>query len=302
MLDPTRTLVLCALIGWTGWILLLTNVGWFCRASLVSRLQPYTGPIRTSPVSPSLDTLKEALLPVATSTGERLGKLFGLSDDLESRLRRAYMEITPGAFRLRQFTSGVAAVCIGALVAFALDLPPSLALAFVAGSPLLSFLVLEQQVISKTHRRQRRLFMELPIVSEQLATLLGAGYSLGAALNRIAERNMGVIGRDIDNVCDRVRQGLGINDALQEWAERAAVPELDRLVAVLSFGSETSDLGRLVSGEAETTRNEAHRRLSELIDKRSQQVWIPVTVATLVPGVIFLSIPFLHALRQFSAG
>jgi hypothetical protein len=35
------------------------------------------------------------------------------------------------------------------------------------------------------------------------------------------------------------------------------------------------------------------------MERRSQQVWIPVTVATLVPGVIFLSIPFIEALRQF---
>ena len=36
------------------------------------------------------------------------------------------------------------------------------------------------------------------------------------------------------------------------------------------------------------------------MEKRSQQVWIPVTVATLIPGVIFLSIPFIEALSLFS--
>ena len=40
--------------------------------------------------------------------------------------------------------------------------------------------------------------------------------------------------------------------------------------------------------------------LVETMERRSQQVWIPVTVATLVPGVIFLSIPFIEALRQFT--
>jgi hypothetical protein len=29
-------------------------------------------------------------------------------------------------------------------------------------------------------------------------------------------------------------------------------------------------------------------------------VWIPVTVAALVPGVIFLAVPFIEALRLFS--
>jgi hypothetical protein len=36
------------------------------------------------------------------------------------------------------------------------------------------------------------------------------------------------------------------------------------------------------------------------MERRGQQVWIPVTVATLIPGVIFLSIPFIEALRLFS--
>jgi hypothetical protein len=30
-------------------------------------------------------------------------------------------------------------------------------------------------------------------------------------------------------------------------------------------------------------------------------VWVPVTVAALVPGVLFMAIPFIEALRLFSA-
>ena len=43
-----------------------------------------------------------------------------------------------------------------------------------------------------------------------------------------------------------------------------------------------------------------HRELIETIERRGQQVWIPVTVAALVPGVIFLAVPFVEALRLFS--
>ena len=38
----------------------------------------------------------------------------------------------------------------------------------------------------------------------------------------------------------------------------------------------------------------------EQIERRGQQVWIPVTVATLVPGAILLAVPFLAALRTFA--
>jgi hypothetical protein len=47
-------------------------------------------------------------------------------------------------------------------------------------------------------------------------------------------------------------------------------------------------------------RRDVHRELIKTIERRGQQVWIPVTVAALVPGVIFLAVPFIDALRLFA--
>jgi hypothetical protein len=87
---------------------------------------------------------------------------------------------------------------------------------------------------------------------------------------------------------------------LREWAAVADVEALNRLVPALALNREASDLGRLVSEEARAIRRDAHRQLIETIERRSQQVWIPVTVAALVPGVLFLVVPFIDALRLFS--
>lgn len=302
MIDHARLLVPLTIVGWIGLTLLLSELRWFQRLPLQQRLLPYRSGSGAGDASPRTQTLREMATPLATTVGERIGGLFGVRGELSIRLQRANIVIDAGTFRMRQLSWAVAAMCLGLLLAIGLELPPLLILGFAIGSPLLAFLVLEQQVITATQRRQRRLFAELPVVAEQLATLLGAGYSLGSALNRLGERNHGVSGDDLRGVCARVRQGLTVARALQEWSERVGLPELDRLVSVLAFSSETTDLGRLVSAEAESMRDEAQRRLAELIDKRAQQVWVPVTVATLVPGVIFLAIPFLHALRQFSSG
>ena len=75
---------------------------------------------------------------------------------------------------------------------------------------------------------------------------------------------------------------------------------LDRLVAVLALNREAGDLGRLIAEEARAIRRDVQRELIETIERRGQQVWIPVTVATLVPGVLFLAVPFIEALRLFS--
>jgi hypothetical protein len=131
--------------------------------------------------------------------------------------------------------------------------------------------------------------------------LLNAGYSLNAALNRIAARGHGACARDLRTVGNRIRQGVGETQALREWAEVAQVDAVDRLVGVLAMNSEASDLGRLVGTEARQGRRDLQRHTTEVIERRAQQVWIPVTVATLVPGVILLAIPFLSALRMFSS-
>jgi len=102
------------------------------------------------------------------------------------------------------------------------------------------------------------------------------------------------------NYAERLRQREDGQEALREWAEVARVDVVHRLVGVLAFGSEAADLGRIVSAEARQARRDLHRRTIELIERRAQQVWIPVTVATLVPGVILLAVPFLAALRLFS--
>jgi tight adherence protein C len=160
--------------------------------------------------------------------------------------------------------------------------------------------VVEQQVTLAAERWQRRLFLELPVVSEQIGMLLGAGYSLGAALDRVASRGSGACAQDLIRVGTRVRQGLSETDALREWAEVADVAAVHRLVGVLALNRDTGDLGRLISEEARSLRREAQRELSAHIERRAQQVWIPVTVATLVPGTIFLAVPFLQAMRLFA--
>jgi Flp pilus assembly protein TadB len=155
-------------------------------------------------------------------------------------------------------------------------------------------------VISASDLRQHRLFLELPVIVEQTGMLLASGYSLGGALDRIASRGRGVAAEDLQLVVARTRQGLSELDALREWAELTRVDALDRVVAILALNRETTDLPSLLGDEARAIRREAHRDLVEAIEKRDQQVWIPVTVAALVPGSILIGIPFVEAMRAFS--
>jgi len=92
-------------------------------------------------------------------------------------------------------------------------------------------------------------------------------------------------------------EGLSIDAALTEWADLADVDELTRLVQVLALHHAATDLGPLISAEARSIRAEAHRRLIARMEQRAQLVWVPVTVAALLPGAIFLAVPFADAMR-----
>lgn len=299
----SRILVAAALVGWVGVTLLLSELRWFSRAPLAERLRPYApgGMVQSGRSGIlSLETFREAVAPFARTVGERLSRLLGVTEDLDVRLRRIHSQLDVTAFRVRQVGLSLAGFGVGALVTLAARPPLPIALVLVAGGPLLAFLTLEQQVGAASRRWQRRLFLELPVVAEQLAMLLSAGFSLGSALNRIVARGRGCCARDIERVCARIRQGLSVEQALAEWGATAQVDALDQLVGVLALNREASDLGRLLSEEARGIRREVQRQLVEQMERKSQQVWIPVTVATLIPGVILMAIPFIQALKRFS--
>lgn len=298
-----RVVVLCGLGLWAGATLLLAEVRWFSRPALAERLRPYVAgsPVDVAPPSPfSVESFRELVAPLARELGARAARVFGVREEAAVRLARIHSPLDVTGFRVRQLGWSVLALALAVPAVVALGVPPGPASACCLAAPFLGFLVPEQQLAAASARRQEQLLLELPVVSEQVGMLLGAGYSLGAALARVASRGHGVCARDLQRVGGRVRQGVPLDAALREWAAVARVPALDRLVAVFALNQETGDLGRLVAGEARAVRQEVHRAAVATMGRRAQQVWVPVTVATLVPGVIFLSIPFVEALRLFS--
>lgn len=299
----TRAAALGGLVLFVGLTLLFSELRWFRRTGLTERLWPYGAARRRLADGGMLAaaSFRELIAPLSRLAGERLARLFRFGEELGIRLERIHAPVGVTGFRVRQVGWSVAAFGAAVLAGIAADPPVPMAVAAVAVAPVAAFGVLEQQVARKSARWQQRIFSELPVVSEQLGMLMGAGWSLGAALARIAERGNGACARDLSRVQARIQQGLSEGEALREWAELAGVAELDRLVGVLALDRETADLSRLISEEARSIRREAQRRLVESIERRNQQVWVPVTAATLVPGVLLMGVPFVDALTLFAA-
>jgi tight adherence protein C len=297
-------MAIALLFGWCGVTLVLGELRWFRRRPLAARLGPYVpGGTAASPAPRGVaDVVRLLVTPVVDGMISRLSRGLGVSDEVELRLRRIHSSLTISAFRARQIGWSLAAFGSAAVLSIAVGLPPVPAVLCLIGGPLLAVLLLEQQLVNASADWQRRVFLELPVVSEQLGMLLGAGFSLGSALSRLAQRGRGCCATDLAVVCGRIRQGLPEIEALREWSRTVDVAAVTRLVGVLALNRDGGDLGRLIAEESRSVRRDAQRELIESAERRAQQVWIPVTVATLVPGVLFLAVPFIEAMRLFTSG
>ena len=302
-MNQTQLLALAALALFAGSTLLLSHIRWFRQRPLADRLAPYIpggSTARSTGVLVSAEGFGQVIGPLARAVGERAARAVGVTEPLAVRLERIGSALDVTAFRVRQLGWAAVGLVTGSVLAVATQQSGPVALLLIVTGPLIGFLVVEQRLAAESQAWQRRVFLELPVVAEQLGMLLSAGYSLGAGLGRLAARGKGACGRDLQRVVGRIRQGLSETEALREWATVADVDALHRLVGVLALNRQSGDLGRLIGEEARAIRRDVHRELIETIERRGQQVWIPVTVAALVPGVIFLAVPFIDALRMFA--
>lgn len=293
-LHTLRLFALSALLFGVGTTVLLSYIPRVQRLSLVDRLGPGLGTrpraSHRSAFSLFYETLSDGLASLV--------RALGITESVETRLRRAGLATSSEAFRTRQLSTAVVAATITLFFGLTSSGPRLLVVVLAFGALALAVLLFEQHLNTQVTKHQERLFRELPLLAEQLSTLLASGFSLGSSLGQIATSHSGSIGTQFARIRDHVHAGRTWEAELLDWAEMMQVNELQRLITVILLHHETTELSRLVSHEAMLLRQEAQRRRNEQIERQSQQVWIPITVATLVPGVIFLLIPFLHALQM----
>ena len=146
----SRTLAIVGLTTFTGSALLLSELRWFRRPSLVERLSPFA-PVharRSRLGLLSAASFRDIIAPLSNSVGERIARLFGVNEEVGRRLRRIHSPLDVTTFRVRQAGWAAASFAAGLAVSATLSVPAALAVFVILGAPTLSFLLLEQQVAS----------------------------------------------------------------------------------------------------------------------------------------------------------
>ena len=237
----------------------------------------------------------------AASLAQRVAALANADAELAARLSHAGISRSPIDFRARQVGGAVAGLAASGVALSAAGMKPVLALAGALAVAAAVYGACEHWLERSTASRRAQIVDELPIVAEQIGMLLASGMSLTSALDVAARRGHGICAEGLERAGARVAGGTTVEVALAEWADDAGSAEIRRFVGVLTLHEDTTDVAALVSDEARAARMEAHRRLIAHIERRSEQVWIPVTVAALVPGCVLLAIPFSDALSGYAA-
>ena len=279
--------------------LTLSRLPFFSTPSLSRKIQVAARGTSTATTT-TWTSIAERYSRVAEEFGERFSRVVGIATPLVDRLRLAERQQTPREFRMRQAGLGASSAIAVASLAI-LTGGTMIVIGLAAGVGLLVAVGIYEEMLGQAVKKNRQsVNAELAQFGERLAMMCLAGSSASSALLRIGTAGDTALRRAVACAVEQTKNGMGLAEALKHETAMFNAPGLDRVIRLIAAQHETPNLAQLLQQQAALQRSEAHRQLIADLDKRSQTVWIPVTVATLVPGVIFLAVPFLSALQPLN--
>jgi hypothetical protein len=187
------------------------------------------------------------------------------------------------------------ALIIAALVQF---LFPSMSVDLItissAGLGWLVDTVVKSSTAQFSHRRRtQQLNFALTPFLQQVRLRITGGNSLQKALT--SADNVG--NQDIEHLQNLLRSGMDIERSSKLWLDDFQAPAKQRLADLWSTKTTTSEMLALIENLLQWLNSEQRFFLTSEIERRNQLVWIPVTVAVLLPGMIFIAIPLEATLK-----
>ncbi len=232
---------------------------------------------------------------------DRLDTLVGGATSIRARLDQLG-EGTVEQVRWEQLVWGgtALAVVLGlGLLRAATGTPPApvplLLLTLAAG--LAGVLARDRALTRQVVRRRERVLAEFPTVAELLALSVAAGEGAVGALDRVSRLCSGQLGSDLGRTLTQVRAGATLVHALQDLADRSALPVLRRFVDGLVVAVERgTPMAEVLRAQAVDVREAGRRDLIETAARREVAMMVPVVFLVLPVSVLFALFPGFYGL------
>lgn len=161
---------------------------------------------------------------------------------------------------------------------------------------VLTLLILEHGAL----RTRASLSNRLPDLLERLSVSLNSGMSVSAALSLVSLDVASPWSPWLAQVVTSLSRGGSLGEELYLIARYLGDEVFARTAELLSSQTLSSELPQLLDAELDSCRRRQRLKLTEILEQRSQLVWIPVSIAILIPGSIILSIPLISSMKFFA--
>lgn len=271
-----------------GSILVLSHVKALTRRSRYERVAEFFLPKAPSSLDP-ITHLKSYQGKLLRPVFEKLSKDAKLSS-LSLAFRKAV-----GGLNVQYAAIGLAVLALVAIIT------KSATSALFAGilSPLLLLVLKSLRIYQDESARIRELKDGLPLYIEQISSFVASGLSIQSALDRYPKTIKGPWSVPSLRISAEIRRGANPGRAMGLVVAQYRLDDFGHLIRLLEANYSSPELPALLDEQSRSLRRRQQLELTEKLSKRAQAVWIPVSVAALVPGIIFVMIPFVSALHAF---
>ncbi|WP_298208091.1 hypothetical protein [Ferrimicrobium sp.] len=219
-----------------------------------------------------------------------------LANSVHRELAVLLVDQSPALYLLTITTN---ATMLTALFAVALTLVgPNVSVTLLAVP--LWFLILGAQrllLFAAAQQTERALRNDLPLLLSELQAALDRGHSLAAAVTVVAHSTETAWSAHLERASSSLTRGEPIAGVLNDLANIFADPDISRALTLLALSSQHQVAQQLVGQLLTKAKLDHHHRLIAIAGKREQLIWIPVALATLIPGVLLVIVPLIGSLK-----
>jgi len=148
--------------------------------------------------------------------------------------------------------------------------------------------------LKEVHRKES-IDKFLPLFLLALVSSVRSGSNLIKALEQTANRNMGALTNELKNLRANISWGMPIEDALENFAQRAGTRTSRRVVILL-------EMAMRIGGDVATNLDMIHKHVTELanIEKERRSSLAPYTYTIYIAFAVFIGISVILSSQFFT--